>query len=441
MATERFDVRSAGVNARPRTTAISSTLNILRRDELVGDRCLCVAGFRERRWGARPAASGHDAATAATDGSAVTACTIAVRVDSFTIWTTTVSEVRIPESNVAAVNALLKNTAAEISSSADALTCRPIRTFRARPGRASLTTSPRIVLIGSMRVACSAGASPKNIVETPAPMMRNSSTRQSASGTDNRISPRSGAMLVITAEMIASSATREIAKPAAAATSASSRLSVNSWRTMRRRVAPSDSRMPISRCRATALARSRLATLAQPISRMRPNAKNSGATTDTASRGCGMVPRLGSSVMFEVPRSIGLRVRLARIPDGESRPCRLPRHARLQASDDVEADSRRRFAVPMDRANVTEHRERRPIVVGCDGQSAKFLGHHADDLERDPIDEQVATENGRVARKQPVPSAVTEDHHRLSRGWLVVGRRQRASHRGADARAPGRSCP
>jgi hypothetical protein len=31
-------------------------------------------------------ASGHDAATPATDGSAVTACTIALRVCSFTIW-------------------------------------------------------------------------------------------------------------------------------------------------------------------------------------------------------------------------------------------------------------------------------------------------------------------------------------------------------------------
>ena len=141
--------------------------------------------------GAGPA-SGHDAATAATDGSAVTACTIAFRVGSFAIWTTTVSEVRIPESNVVAANALLRNTAAEISSSADALTCRPIRKFRARPGRASLTTSPRIVLIGSMRVACSAGASPKAMVETPAPTMRNSSTRQSASGTNNRKSPISG---------------------------------------------------------------------------------------------------------------------------------------------------------------------------------------------------------------------------------------------------------
>ena len=102
--------------------------------------------------------------------------------------------------------------------------------------------------------------------------------------------------------------------------------------------------------------------------------------------------------------------------------CRLPRQTRLQASDDVEADSR--LAAPIARANVTEHRERRPIVVGCDGQSAKSFRHHADDLERDPVDEQAVTENGRVARKQAVPSAVAEHHHRLSRESLVVGRHQ-----------------
>jgi hypothetical protein len=137
-----------------------------------------------------------------------------------------VSEVRTPESYEAAANALLKNTAAEINSSADALTCTPTRKFLARPGRASLTTSPRIVLIASMRVACSAGARPKKIVETPAPTNRNKNTRQSASGTANRISPISGGMLVISALMITVRATREIRKPAAAAASASSRFSV-----------------------------------------------------------------------------------------------------------------------------------------------------------------------------------------------------------------------
>ena len=239
-------------------------------------------------------------------------------------------------------------------------------------------------------------------------------------------------MLVISALMITASATREITKPAAAAISASSRLSVINWRTMRRRVAPSDSWMPISRCRATALARRRLATLAQPISRMRPNAKNKGPVTGTASRGCGTVPRLGTSVTREPARSIGTAAAgLGCIPGGELRRSHLARQAPLQASDDVEADSR--LAALMHRADLTEHRERRPIVVGCDdGQSAKSLGHHADDLECEPVDEQAAAENGRVARKQPVPSAVAEDHHRLSGGWLVVGRRQRAAHRGAD---------
>ena len=136
--------------------------------------------------------------------------------------------------------------------------------------------------------------------------------------------------------------------------------------------------------------------------------------------------------MREPPRSIGLLPLAWAASQAASCAARLARQARLQASDDVEADSR--LAALVHRADLTEHRERRPIVVGCDdGQSAKSLGHHADDLEREPVDEQAATENGRVARKQPVPSAVTEDHHRLSRGWLVVGGRQRAAHRGADA--------
>ena len=48
---------------------------------------------------------------------------------------------------------------------------------------------------------------------------------------------------------------------------------------MRRRDAPSDSRMPISRWRERPRARSRLATLAQPIIKISPKAKNSGAKT------------------------------------------------------------------------------------------------------------------------------------------------------------------
>jgi hypothetical protein len=59
-----------------------------------------------------------------------------------------------------------------------------------------------------------------------------------------------------------------------------------SWRMMRRREAPIDKRMPISRRRATPRASKRLATLAQPIIRTNPKAKNNGVKTATASMGC-----------------------------------------------------------------------------------------------------------------------------------------------------------
>ena len=48
------------------------------------------------------------------------------------------------------------------------------------------------------------------------------------------------------------------------------------------------------------------------------------------------------------------------------------------------------------------------------------------------IEEDAAAEDARIAREEPVPSAVAQDDHRLCRGRLVVGRRQRASHRGVD---------
>ena len=50
----------------------------------------------------------------------------------------------------------------------------------------------------------------------------------------------------------------------------STRLSTSSWRTSRPRVAPSDSRTAISRCRMNPRAMSRLATLAQAMSSTRP---------------------------------------------------------------------------------------------------------------------------------------------------------------------------
>ena len=72
-------------------------------------------------------------------------------------------------------------------------------------------------------------------------------------------------------------------KATAAQINASNRLSVSSCQMIRRRDAPIASRMPISRCRATPRASSRLATFAHPITRIKPNAKKSGVNRISAS--------------------------------------------------------------------------------------------------------------------------------------------------------------
>ena len=59
--------------------------------------------------------------------------------------------------------------------------------------------------------------------------------------------------------------------PSAPAASASSRLSVSSWRTRRARLAPSAARTVISRCRAVALDSSRFETFAQAINEQQPD--------------------------------------------------------------------------------------------------------------------------------------------------------------------------
>ncbi len=125
---------------------------------------------------------GPSAATANTDGCAVSSWTIAARRGSFAIGILIVSVVRTPGSATAAANALRRNTAAQIRRRADAPTWTAMRACRARLGRASLVTSPRLARTSSTRVACNAGTSPNETVETAAPARRNTSIRQSAEG-------------------------------------------------------------------------------------------------------------------------------------------------------------------------------------------------------------------------------------------------------------------
>ena len=173
-------VRSAGVKPRPLTTSRPSTAKY--SDDTASwstGIALAVAARTFRRLHASAATTRPRSPP--TDGSSGPGGCAARRV-SVSIETLSVSLVRTPGSRVAAAKAPRRKMAAQIRRSADAPTWTAIRVCRARRGRASLVTSPRMVRTRSRRVACSAGASPKNTVDTTAPATRNTSTRQSAAG-------------------------------------------------------------------------------------------------------------------------------------------------------------------------------------------------------------------------------------------------------------------
>ena len=182
--------RSNSVNARPRTMGMPSTSKYADDTDLnVTDVLPAPVSAKATRSGASNC--GLTAAYAVMVDSPASAWIMAARFGSLSMSINTVSAVRSPGLNWEDAIALRRKIAAQINSSADAKTCTPIKTLRARPGRASLTSSPRSVRTGSIRVACSAGISAKNPVAPTAATTRNTATRQSAAGTPRLMSPRS----------------------------------------------------------------------------------------------------------------------------------------------------------------------------------------------------------------------------------------------------------
>ena len=137
-----------------------------------------------KAWSGAAIMLGRMAACAVIVRSEAIAWSIAARLGSLGMSMITVSAVRKPGSNRDEAMALRRKIAAHTNNSAEANTWIPISAFRERPGRASLTSSPRSVRTGSIRVACSAGSNANNAVATIAPTTRNTATRQSAAGTD-----------------------------------------------------------------------------------------------------------------------------------------------------------------------------------------------------------------------------------------------------------------
>ena len=169
----------------------------------------------------------------------------------------------------------------------------------------------------------------------------NTRTRQSGVGAArlNRITnwAISGGSVVITTWSATSRNNHETTRPHAAAASARRRLSVSSCRMMRRRDAPSDSRMPISRWRETPRASSRLATLAQPMARISPKAKNRGEKT-RANPSLDSVPWRGVSETWIGRPAARRRIGSSRCPPREGGCRGLGRQPRFQPPDDLNGD-------------------------------------------------------------------------------------------------------
>ena len=176
IATPASAVRSAGVKSRPLTTANAEHLEVFGRYAQLVDR---HRARRHRTLRSLHASSATPQPRAPPADGPSAAWSSAARRGELSKEILNVSLVRTPGSFVAAAKAPRRNTAAQIRRRADAPTWTAIRACRARRGRASLVTSPRMVRTRSRRVACSAGASPKITVDTMAPATMNTSIRQS----------------------------------------------------------------------------------------------------------------------------------------------------------------------------------------------------------------------------------------------------------------------
>ena len=178
---------------------------------------------------------------------------------------------------------------------------------------------------------------------------------------------------------------RASSKPIAAAPRDSRTLSVNNWRTMRPRSAPSAVRMANSRLRAVERASSKLATLAQAMISTNPTAPTSSSSVDW------MYPTMSSFMRTSLRPMPGIRLRILAGQDAaDGRHLRLRRfhgHARLEPANDL--DSRVRLpraqqarVILLDR-NVDLRVLAEPEIGGQDADHGATHGVERQDLAED----------------------------------------------------------
>ena len=228
----------------------------------------------------------------------------------------------------------------------------------------------------SVRLAPSAGRSPNNTAVTIVTAAANTSVR-AFGATSSTIGPRPRDIMARSRSVTQYASATPAAPPAAAR----SALSVRSWRTIRPRAAPSESRTAISCCLALERTINRPARLAQATSSTTPTA---AIRIRSGSENC--AAELVQSLRAGIELERHGRTRRRRLSGGELRPSHaqrrprlLARHARRESPDQVEPSSVRRH----------RHRlrgERRRDVDVASRLCPEELGRRdADDRERAPL--------------------------------------------------------
>ena len=192
---------------------------------------------------------------------------------------------------------------------------------------------------------------------------------------------------------------------------------MTSWRTTRPRLAPIESRMPISRWRAFARASMTFDALAHAATSTRPNAANTGERNAMPVS----VMRVGVACAWSCARTVSTRpatrVSNGSIASDPSTCCgvmpRLSRPVTRSRRDWCAGDE---ILLAADAV----HRERRPQIPRRVVEADEFGSHDADDDELSAVGVDLAAEHRRVTAEEPRPAPVGQHGHGLSAGRASI---------------------
>ena len=258
-------------------------------------------------------------------------------------------------------------------------------------------------------VAFHAGITPNTRPTTSAAAAQKAATRTSKVSATLAGSNPSGTSDGATLRMAA-----PIPVPSAPPITASTRLSVTSCRTMRRRPAPSAERTASSRVRTVARASSRLATLAQQMRSTNPTTPRKSIDVE---RQIAADDRVVQALEHDAAALVGLR-ELLRQPAGDGFEVgfgRLDRCVWLQASDHLE---------DVGGAGARRHVDERPHRPDAAlPQQLEVFRHDADHRKERSVEADLAADDARIGVEARAPERLAHHDHVGALGLVLGGER------------------